>query len=77
MEIGKSFDEAKVVVDTLCDACLLEDDFGNPDVIGVGGFSPGQGSFVVFVPIEELSMEVFNVHADGVQESVFMQRKVV
>lgn len=54
LHIRKTVHEAQVVLHALCYACLLEDDFGNPDAVRVGGFAPRQDTVVGFVPSVQL-----------------------
>lgn len=51
--VRKVLDEVVVVVDSLRHARLLEDDFRNPDFVGVVRFPPGEFPFVLLVPIDE------------------------
>ena len=50
--LGPAADEPQPVVVSLLDACLLEDDFAEPDGVGVGSVSPGEVAGVFGKPVE-------------------------
>ena len=52
-DVGEAGYETHIIVKSLCNTCLLEDNLADPDAIRVGCFAPREDTAVAFVPVIE------------------------
>ena len=62
----KSADPVMIIRNNRIDSCLLQHDFGNPNFVGIRGFSPREVAGMLSIPRIDTSREGWFVfHGDG------------